>query len=80
MLHPPSIPKAEMILRAEVRSISYSLSARVRAGATTMESPVWTPTGSKFSIEQTVMTEPAASRMTSNSISFQPEMQRSMST
>ena len=61
-----------MISSAAVRSIWYSLSARVTAGAMTMESPVWTPTGSKFSIEQMVMTLPALSRITSNSISFQP--------
>jgi hypothetical protein len=52
----------------------------VTAGAMTIESPVCTPTGSKFSIEQTVMMLPLLSRMTSNSISFQPETQRSMST
>ena len=40
----------------------------------TMLSPVWTPTGSKFSMEQTVMTLPLLSRITSNSISFQPAM------
>ena len=37
-------------------------------------------TGSIFSMEQIWMTLPAESRMTSNSISFQPEMHRSMST
>ena len=47
-------------------SIWYSLSASVTAGATTIESPVWMPTGSKFSIEQTVMTLSFASRITSN--------------
>ena len=46
----------------------------VTAGAITMESPVWTPTGSKFSIEQTVISLPMASRITSNSISFHPEI------
>ena len=39
-----------------------------------MESPVWTPTGSRFSMLQTVMTLPLASRITSYSISFQPAM------
>ncbi len=34
--------------------IWYSLSVRVWAGATVIESPVWTPIGSKFSIEQTM--------------------------
>ena len=37
-----------------------------------MESPVCTPTGSRFSIEQTVILLPALSRITSNSISFHP--------
>ena len=39
-----------------------------------MESPVCTPTGSRFSMEQTVMVLPLLSRITSNSISFQPAM------
>ena len=33
----------------------YSLSVRVCAGATAIESPVCTPIGSRFSIEQTMM-------------------------
>ena len=37
-----------------------------------MESPVCTPMGSRFSMEQTMMPLPATSRMTSISISFQP--------
>ena len=73
-LQPPSTPSSEMIRKAAVRSIWYSLSDRVTAGATTMESPVWTPTGSRFSMEQTVITLSLASRITSNSISFQPAM------
>ncbi len=32
----------------------YSRSVRVIAGATVMESPVCTPMGSRFSIEQTI--------------------------
>ena len=43
-----------------------------------MLSPVWTPTGSTFSMEQTAMTLPAPSRMVSNSISFHPAMERSI--
>ena len=39
-----------------------------------MESPVCMPTGSKFSMLHMVMTLPAPSRITSNSISFQPAM------
>ena len=45
-----------------------------------MESPVWTPTGSRFSMLQMVTALPAESRMTSNSISFQPKMYFSTST
>ena len=44
-----------------------------------MESPVWIPTGSTFSIEQIAIALPAASRMVSNSISFQPEIHFSTS-
>ena len=32
----------------------YSLSVNVIAGATVIESPVWTPIGSRFSIEHTM--------------------------
>ena len=63
-----------MMSSEAVRSIWYSLSESVSAGAATMLSPVCTPTGSKFSIEQTAMTFPALSRIVSNSISFQPYM------
>ena len=69
-----------MIFNADVRSIWYSLSPSVWDGATTILSPVCTPTGSIFSILHTVMQFPAASRITSYSISFQPAMQRSTST
>ena len=78
-LQPPTIPNLDIISREAERSIWYSLSARVRAGATTMESPVCMPTGSKFSMEHTATALPAASRNVSNSISFQPDMQRSTS-
>ena len=37
-----------------------------------MLSPVWTPIGSKFSIEQTITALSAPSRITSISYSFQP--------
>ena len=50
----------------------YSLSVSVCAGATVMESPVCTPMGSKFSIEQMMTTLSARSRITSSSNSFQP--------
>ncbi len=45
-----------------------------------MESPVWTPSGSRFSMLQTVMQVSAASRTTSYSISFHPHSERSTST
>ena len=50
----------------------YSLSVSVSAGATVMLSPVCTPIGSTFSIEQTMMQLSARSRTTSISYSFQP--------
>ena len=49
-------------------------------GATTIESPVWTPIGSRFSMPQMAMVVSAASRSTSNSISYQPSSERSTST
>ena len=52
--------------------IWYSLSVSVSAGATVMESPVCTPIGSRFSIEQTMMQLSVLSRTTSISYSFQP--------
>ena len=79
-LQPPVIFSSSMILSAEGRSIWYSLSPKVWEGATTMLSPVWTPTGSIFSILHTVMQLPRPSRITSYSISFQPAMQRSTKT
>ena len=48
----------------------YSLPVSVWAGATTMLSPVCTPTGSMFSIEQMEMAVSFLSRITSNSISL----------
>ena len=50
----------------------YSTSVSVWAGATVIESPVCTPMGSRFSIEQTTTQLSARSRMTSSSYSFQP--------
>ena len=55
----------------------YSTSVRVWAGATVIESPVCTPIGSKFSIEQTTTQLSALSRITSSSYSFQPAIERS---
>ena len=56
----------------------YSTSVSVWAGATVIESPVWTPIGSRFSIEQMTTQLSARSRMTSSSNSFQPAIERSM--
>ena len=60
--------------------IWYSLSVRVSAGATVMLSPVCTPMGSTFSMEQTMMQLSALSRITSISNSFQPSTLSSIST
>ncbi len=49
-------------------------------GATVMESPVCTPTGSTFSIGQTTTTLSFLSRISSSSYSFQPSMPSSIST
>ena len=59
--------------------IWYSLSVSVCAGATVIESPVWTPIGSRFSIEQTMMQLSLRSRTTSISNSFQPISDSSIS-
>ena len=50
----------------------YWRSVSVWAGATVIESPVCTPIGSRFSIEQTTTKLSLQSRMTSSSYSFQP--------
>ena len=60
--------------------IWYSLSVSVSAGATVMLSPVWTPIGSTFSMEHTMMQLSALSRTTSISNSFQPRTLSSTST
>ena len=69
-MQPPSTFSARMILMAESLSIFRSWSERVIMGATTRLSPVWTPTGSMFSMPQMVMAWSLESRMTSNSISL----------
>ena len=74
ILHSPMMPKWRMTRNAVSRSIWYSLLDSVWEGATTIESPVWTPRGSKFSILHTVIQLFEASRTTSYSISFQPFM------
>ena len=62
------------------RIIWYSLSVSVWAGATVIESPVCTPIGSKFSIEQMITQLSARSRITSISNSFQPRSDSSIRT
>ena len=81
MFEPPvSTPISRMTARLASRIRWYSLSVSVCAGATVIESPVCTPIGSKFSIEQMMTTLSSASRITSISYSFQPMIDSSIST
>ena len=81
MLEPPvSTPISRMMAMAASRISWYSLSERVWAGATVMESPVWMPMGSTFSMEQMMTTLSPRSRITSSSNSFQPITDSSTST
>ncbi len=81
MLQPPvSTPTSRITPIAMSRSRWYSRSVSVIAGATVIESPVCTPIGSTFSIEQTITTLSAVSRITSSSYSFQPRIDSSRST
>ncbi len=81
MLQPPVSTPTSRITPIEMsRRRWYSRSVSVSAGATVIESPVWTPIGSTFSIEQTMTTLSARSRMTSSSYSFQPRIDSSRST
>ena len=81
MFEPPvSTPMARMIRLASSRIAWYSSLVSVCCGATVIESPVCTPIGSKFSIEQTMITLSALSRITSSSNSFQPITDSSTST
>ena len=68
------MPSALMILMAAERSVWWSTSDSVCDGVTTIDSPVWMPIGSMFSMLQMVMHVSLASRMTSYSNSFQPRM------
>ncbi len=80
-LEPPvSTPISRSTAIEAARMRWYSLSVRVRAGATVIESPVCTPIGSMFSMEQTMMQLSALSRTTSISYSFQPSTLSSIST
>ena len=79
-LEPPvSTPISRNTAKEALRKIWYSLSVSVWAGATVMESPVCTPMGSRFSIEQMMMQLSALSRTTSISYSFQPSSDSSIS-
>ncbi len=69
---PVSTPTSRSTAIEASRMIWYSLSVSVCAGATVIESPVCTPIGSRFSIEQTMMQLSLRSRTTSISNSFQP--------
>ena len=62
------------------RIVWYSRSVSVMAGATVTLSPVCTPIGSTFSIEQTITTLSWRSRISSSSNSFQPMIDSSSST
>ena len=81
MLQPPaSTPISRMTAIAASRITWYSRSVSVMAGATVIESPVCTPIGSTFSMEQTITTLSSQSRITSSSNSFQPSSERSTTT
>ena len=76
---PVSTPISRNTASEALRMIWYSLSVSVCAGATVIESPVCTPIGSKFSIEQMMMQLSFLSRTTSISYSFQPSTDCSIS-
>ncbi len=81
MLQPPvSTPTARSTAMPTSRMCWYSRSVSVIAGATVIESPVCTPIGSRFSMEQTTTTLSWRSRISSSSYSFHPSTDSSMST
>ena len=81
MFDPPVSTPISRITAIEASRIRwYSLSVSVWAGATVIESPVWTPIGSKFSMEQMMTQLSSLSRITSISYSFQPMTDSSKST
>ena len=78
-LEPPvSTPITRSTWSAVSRICWYSRSVSVCCGATVIESPVCTPIGSTFSIEQTMTPLSSPSRITSSSNSFQPAMDSSI--
>ena len=72
-----STPMRRMHANERSRRCWYSTSDNVRIGATVIESPVWTPMGSTFSMPQMMMQLSALSRTTSSSYSFHPAIDRS---
>ena len=81
MLQPPvATPTARRMASPRSRIAWYSRSVSVIAGATVIESPVCTPIGSTFSIEQTTTALSCPSRISSSSNSFQPSTLSSIST
>ena len=81
MLQPPWFTPTPSMMSAPIRtSSSISLCVRVRAGATVIESPVCTPTGSTFSMVVTSIVSPVRSRIISSSSSFQPRIDSSSRT
>ena len=81
MLDPPvSTPTARITASAWSRSTWYWRSVSVCCGATVTLSPVCTPIGSMFSIEQTTSALSLRSRITSSSNSPQPSSDCSSST
>ena len=72
MLHSPTISRWRTQLIEISCNIFTCSSVSEQVGATTIDSPVCIPSGSKFSIEATVKQWSLASRITSNSISFHP--------
>jgi len=77
---PVSTPTARMAAIAWSRSSWYCLSVSVCWGATHTLSPVWTPIGSRFSIEHTITTLSEWSRITSSSNSPHPSTDSSSRT
>ena len=80
-LQPPAkSPMLRIILMAMSRIRWKAVSERVIAGATVMESPVWIPIGSIFSMVHIMTTLSFLSRSNSNSYSFQPKRALSIKT
>ena len=77
---PVSTPIVLKHNKDQFRINCISLSDRVMAGATVTESPVWTPIGSMFSMEHTIIALSALSLITSSSNSFQPRRDSSIKT